>query len=141
MIVFLSSIPIIFSPCKALWQLKLYPTPGQHHDHPIGPSVRRKRSALDERAAERHHRVARCDAPSPAHIVSKLANHFSQYVLLIDCQCGHGKPAQPQKRDPYDYVFRHCTIDFLEAALSRMFEYRARQSLVVGNNELACNLS
>jgi hypothetical protein len=34
--------------------------------------------------------------PRPPLNVVKLSDHFGQYVLLLKCECGHTRIAQPQ---------------------------------------------
>jgi hypothetical protein len=34
--------------------------------------------------------------PRPSLTVVKLSDHFEQYVLLLKCECGHTRTAQPK---------------------------------------------
>jgi hypothetical protein len=34
--------------------------------------------------------------PRPPLTVVRLSDHFGQYVLLLKCECGHRRTAQPQ---------------------------------------------
>jgi hypothetical protein len=34
--------------------------------------------------------------PRPSLTVVKLSDHFGQYVLVLKCECGHTRIAQPQ---------------------------------------------
>ena len=34
--------------------------------------------------------------PRPPLTVVRLSDHFGQYVLMLECECGHTRTAQPQ---------------------------------------------
>jgi hypothetical protein len=34
--------------------------------------------------------------PRPPLTVVRLSDHFGQYVLMLKCECGHTRTAQPQ---------------------------------------------